>query len=102
MMSNRRRSVPTPTYEPLPEIRIPHPHVEVHPRLGVPVVEGTLIPVHRLFRWHRTGTTFDTLFRRYPMLGCARILDAVAFAYDNLDVMTACMTREDALLGSLK
>ena len=80
----------------LPPVRIPHPHVILDPAIaeGSPVVEGTRVPVRRLFSWHRQGTTVETLLRRYPQLGPARILDALAFAYDNLDLMTADLLRE--------
>ena len=39
------------------------------------------------------------LLRRYPQLGPARILDALAFAYDNTEVVEADLTRERAFLG---
>lgn len=39
----------------------------------------------------------ETLLRRYPNLGPARILDALSFAYDNLDLLEADMAREQAL-----
>lgn len=51
------------------------------------MVCGSSIPVHRLFAWHRQGTTVETLIKRYPTLGIAVVLDALAFAYDNPDVM---------------
>lgn len=82
--------------KPLPSIRIAHPHVVVSADLldGSPVVEGSRIPVRRLFGWHRQGTTVETLVRRYPGLGWAKILDALAFAYDNLDLITADLLRD--------
>jgi uncharacterized protein (DUF433 family) len=81
---------------PLPPPRIPHPHVVIDPKIndGSPIIEGTRVPVRRIFGWHRQGTTVETLLRRYPQLGPARILDALAFAYDNLDLMTADLLRE--------
>jgi uncharacterized protein (DUF433 family) len=66
---------------------------------GGPIVEGTRIPVRRLFAWHRQGTTVETLLRRYPQLGPARLLDALSFAYDNLDLITADLERERELLA---
>ena len=64
-------------------MKIPHPHVVVDPSVaeGSPVIEGTRVPVRRLFSWHRQGTTVETLLRRYPQLGPARIFDALAFAF---------------------
>ena len=35
--------------------------------------------------------------KRYPNLGPARILDALAFAYDNQDLIDADIAREQAL-----
>jgi uncharacterized protein (DUF433 family) len=80
----------------LPPVRIPHPHVEIDPYTGSPRIVGTAHPVRRLFSWHRQGATVDSLVRRHPAVGIAKILDALAFAYDNLDVITAdlCFERE--------
>ena len=80
-----------------PPVRISHPHVMVGED-GSPVVNGTRIPVRRLFAWHRQGTTVETLLKRYPQLGPARVLDALAFAYDNLDLIMFDLDRERALL----
>lgn len=62
-------------------IPIAHPHVVMDQ--GVPRIIGTRVPVARLWAWHRGGTPIETLFKRYPMLGEAAILDALSFAYDN-------------------
>ena len=59
---------------------------------------GTRVPVRRLFAWHRQGTSVETLLKRYPQLGPARVLDALAFAYDNLDLVMFDLDRERALL----
>jgi len=87
--------------QPLPPIHTPHPHVEVRADIldGSPVVRGTKIPVRRLFSWHRKGTSAETLLKRYPKLGAARVLDALSFAYDHLDVMEADLEREREILG---
>ncbi len=82
----------------LPPVRIPHPHVFLD-ETGSPLIEGTRVPVRRLFSWHRQGTTVETLLRRYPQLGPARIFDALAFAYDNLDLVTADLVREREALA---
>ena len=82
----------------LPPVRIPHPHVVLDDE-GSPLVEGTHVPVRRLFAWHRQGTTVETLLRRYPQLGPARLLDALSFAYDNFDLITQDLDRERALLA---
>ena len=82
----------------LPPVKIPHPHVLID-ETGSPIIEGTRVPVRRLFSWHRQGTTVETLLRRYPQLGPARIFDALAFAYDNLDLVTADLVREREALA---
>lgn len=88
----------------LPPAKIPHPHVTS----GVdgddsPVIKGTRIPVRRIYSWHRQGTTCETLTRRYPSLGWAQILDALAFAYDNLELITVDLIRErDELATALR
>lgn len=83
---------------PLPPVRVPHPHIAVDPD-GTPFVEGTRVPVRRLYAWHRQGSSTETLLRRYPQLGPARLLSALAFAYDNLDLMAADLARERELLA---
>jgi uncharacterized protein (DUF433 family) len=80
-----------------PPIRIAHPHVVVGDD-GSPMVAGTRVPVRRLFAWHKQGTTVETLLKRYPQLGPARVLDALAFAYDNLDLVMFDLDRERTLL----
>ena len=85
----------------LPPVKVPHPHVEVREDLlaGSPVVRGSKVPVRRLWAWHRRGTTVETLLKRYPQLGPARILSALAFAYDNSELVEADLTRERVLMG---
>lgn len=60
-------------------------------------MEGSRVPVRRLWAWHRGGASVETLLKRYPNLGPARILDALAFAYDNQDLVQADIDREQAL-----
>jgi uncharacterized protein (DUF433 family) len=67
---------------------------------GSPIVRGTNVLVRRLWAWHRKGVTVETLVKRYPKLGPAKVLDALAFAYDNLDLMAADEERERRLLDS--
>lgn len=55
------------------------------------------MPVRRLWAWHRGGASVETLLRRYPNLGPARILDALSFAYDNQELIQADIDREQAL-----
>lgn len=58
---------------------------------------GSKVPVRRLWAWHRSGITVETLVRRYPNLGPGKILDALAFAYDNMPVISADLDREQAV-----
>jgi uncharacterized protein (DUF433 family) len=86
----------------LPPIRVHYPHVEARPDLlaGSPIVRGTKVPVRRLWAWHRKGVTVETLVKRYPALGPAKVLCALAFAYDNQDVLEADLERERLLLDA--
>jgi uncharacterized protein (DUF433 family) len=84
----------------LPMILVPHPHVRVDASVlgGSPYVVGSRVPVRRLWSFYRKGVTLDTLLRRFPRLGPAKILDALAFAYDNEEVVLADIQREEQLL----
>jgi uncharacterized protein (DUF433 family) len=85
---------------PLPPVRVHHPHVSVDLRDhgGSPMVRGTLVPVRRLWAWHCRGIAVDTLMKRYPTLGPARVLDALSFAHDNRELIEADLAAERALL----
>ena len=93
-----KRKPPAMMLPPLPRVLVPHPHVRCDSRLlgGSPHVEGSRVPVRRLWAWHRAGVSIDTLLKRYPRLGPARVLDALAFAYDNREVVEADLAREMA------
>lgn len=86
----------------LPPVLVHHPHVEVREDLlgGSPVVRGTRVPVRRLWAWHRKGVSVETLVKRYPSLGWAKVLGGLAFAYDNEELIEADLDRERALLES--
>lgn len=86
----------------LPPVRVHHPHVVIDPRIldGSPVVRGSVVPVRRLWAWHRKGVTVATLWARYPSLSHADVLDALAFAYDNEDLIEADLDRERAIMES--
>ena len=83
----------------LPRVRVPHPHVRSDSQVlaGSPHVIGSRVPVRRLWAWHRGGASVETLLKRYPNLGPARVLDALAFAYDNAELIEADLAREQAL-----
>ncbi|MBL8743306.1 MAG: DUF433 domain-containing protein [Myxococcales bacterium] len=80
----------------LPRVLVPHPHVRTDVSIlsGSPHVAGSKVPVRRLWAWHRGGTAVETLMRRYPNLGPGKILDALSFAYDNIDLIQADIDRE--------
>lgn len=62
---------------------IPHPHVLVD-SAGIAVLsDHPDVKVAEIFRLHRSGTAVTAIVRRYPSLGIAAILDALAFGYDN-------------------
>jgi len=86
----------------LPSVLVQHPHVEVRDDLlgGSPVIRGTRVPVRRLWAWHRKGVSVETLVKRYPSLGWAKVLGGLAFAYDNEELIEADLDRERALLES--
>jgi uncharacterized protein (DUF433 family) len=92
----RRKAMSLP---PLPRVMVPHPHVRIDANTlsGSPHVVGTKVPVRRLWAWHRGGTAVETLMRRYPNLSPGKILDALAFAYDNVDLIQADLEREQKL-----
>ncbi len=86
----------------VPHIRVPHPHVRVDAAVlgGSPHVAGSRVPVRRLWAWHRGGASVETLVKRYPNLGPARILDALSFAYDNQDLIEADLDQEQTLFAA--
>ena len=87
----------------LPVVLIPHPHVRVDRAIlgGSPHVSGSRVPVRRIFNFFRDGTKVETIMRRFPQLGAARVLDAIAFALDNPEVIEADSERESAILTSV-
>lgn len=84
----------------LPIVLIPHPHVRVDKNVlgGSPYVIGSRVPVRRLWGFYRSGATVEILIKRYPRLGAGKILDALAFAFDNQEVIERDIEREALLL----
>ena len=85
----------------LPIVLIPHPHVRVDRNIlgGSPFVVGTRVPVRRLWVFYRNGASVEVLVKRYPRLGAGKIFDALAFAFDNPEVIERDMEREQKLLA---
>ena len=84
----------------LPIVLVPHPHVRVDPKVlaGSPYVIGSRVPVRRLWAFYRGGTPVEKLLKRFPQLGPAKIFDALAFAFDNEEVIEADLARERSML----
>ena len=85
----------------LPVILVPHPHVRVDPHVlgGSPYIVGSRVLVRRLWAFYRSGAAVDTLLRRYPQIGAAKVFDALAFALDNPEVIEADVSREQEMLA---
>ncbi|HET9931574.1 MAG TPA: DUF433 domain-containing protein [Polyangiaceae bacterium] len=84
----------------LPIVLVPHPHVRVdeHVLGGSPHVLGSRVPVRRLWAFYSGGASVERILKRYPQLGPAKVLDALAFALDNLEVIQADLEREEEIL----
>jgi uncharacterized protein (DUF433 family) len=65
---------------------------------GSPYVAGSRVPVRRLWAFYRAGASVEVLIKRYPRLGPGKILDALAFAFDNDEVIERDLAREQVLL----
>ncbi len=85
----------------LPIVLVPHPHVRVDPKVlgGSPHVAGSRVPVRRLWSFFHDGAKVETLLKRYPRLGPAKVFDALAFALDNPEVIEADIEHERRLLA---
>jgi len=85
----------------LPVILTPHPHVRVDKNVlgGSPYVAGSRVPVRRLWAFYRNGTSVERILKRYPQLGPAKVFDALAFAFDNQEVVDADLAHEESLLA---
>lgn len=85
----------------LPVVLVPHPHVRVDQNVlgGSPYVAGSRVPVRRLWTFFRDGASVERILKRYPQLGPAKVLDALAFALDNPEVIDADVNREQEILA---
>jgi uncharacterized protein (DUF433 family) len=90
--------------EPLPIVLIPHPHVRIDKAVlgGSPYVVGSRVPVRRLWAFYRSGASVEVLIKRFPRLGAGKIFDALAFAFDNREVVEQDLRREQFLLATDK
>ena len=85
----------------LPIVLVPHPHVRSDSNVlgGSPYVLGSRVPVRRLWAFYRSGASIERILKRYPQLGPAKVFDALAFAFDNEEVVSADMAREEDFLA---
>lgn len=88
------------TGDDLPIVLIPHPHVRVDRNVlgGSPFVVGSRVPVRKLWGFYRAGAAVEVLIKRYPRLGAGKILDALAFAFDNPEIIELDLAREGELV----
>jgi len=95
MPFDRPASLP-PAAMPAVQRCVSHPHVKTDPAVlgGSPFVAGSRVPVRRLWSWHRGGASVETLIKRYPNLGPAKVLDALAFAFDNTTLIEDDLAQE--------
>jgi hypothetical protein len=56
--------------------------------------------VRRVYAFFRDGTKLETILRRFPQLGPAKVFDALAFALDNPEVIQSDIAREHEMLSS--
>lgn len=69
---------------------------------GSPYVAGSRVPVRRLWAFYRNGASVEVLVKRYPRLGPGKIFDALAFAFDNPEVIDWDLEREKRLLAQVE
>lgn len=76
---------------------VAHTHVVVDPAVldGQPHIEGSRVPVARLWGGYQAGYSIDTILKRHPELGPAKILAALAFAYDNRALIELDIARQE-------
>ncbi len=72
---------------------VPHPHVRIESSVldGKSYIIGSRVPVCRIYAFYLCGAPLEKIFRRYPQLGPAKILDALSYALDNVDLVSSEM-----------
>jgi len=76
----------------------PYPHIELRDVSGTgesAFVEGTNVPVRRIYDWFRRGVSAETLIKRYPGLGPAKVLTALAYAHDHKEAIEREIARAE-------
>ena len=72
---------------------VDYPHIEL--RSESPYIIGSQVPVRRIYDWHRRGISADTLIKRYPELGPSKVLSALAFSFDNKELIENDLLRAE-------
>lgn len=79
-----------------------YPHIELrdlsHMGMGgepSPFVAGTNVSVRRIYDWFRRGVPAETLIKRYPALGPAKVLSALAYAHDHKELVERDIERAE-------
>lgn len=68
-------------------VQVKHPYVEKEQGVcgGRAAIKGTRIPVWLIFRRYRSGEALEEIQEAYPSLKPSQILDALGYAFDNLE-----------------
>ena len=62
---------------------------------GQPVVGGTRVRVAIILGCYRQGMSVEEIIQQYPSLKPSDVHDAMAYAYDHLDVIEASVAADD-------
>jgi uncharacterized protein (DUF433 family) len=63
-----------------------YPYVDFLPGTGA-VVEGTQVPVRRIYGWYAEGVPIATILKRYPQLRPAQVHAVLAYGFDHQEAM---------------
>lgn len=74
---------------------VPHPHVRIESSVldGKSYILGSRVSVCRIYAFYLCGISLEKLFKRYPQLGPAKVLDALSYAIDNHELVQSEMER---------
>ena len=69
---------------------------------GQPVIVGTRIRVATVLTCYRQGMSVEEIVQQYPALRPADVHDALAYAYDHMDVIDADLAADDETAAKAK
>lgn len=74
---------------------VPHPHVRIASEVldGKSYILGSRVPVCRIYAFYLAGVTLEEIFKRYPQLSKAKVLDALSYALDNRELVESEMVK---------